>query len=192
VLLEIGTRISAFPVFSCGTRKLTVDSVIDEMRPEDWVQVRSIYLEGLATGEASFETEAASWQHWDATHHQHSRLVAKEGNRVISWAALAPVSSRQCYAGVAEVSLYVTGSYRRQGVGTRLLQALIDSSERNGIWSLVGSTFPENSASLAMQLACGFRIVGRRERIAQHHGVWRDTILTERRSRKVGIRDTKS
>jgi len=99
---------------------------------------------------------------------------------------LAPVSARQCYSGVAEISLYVTADQRGRGLGQRLLQAVIESSEKHGIWSLCGATFPENQASIQLQLACGFRIVGRRERVAQHRGIWRDTILTERRSRVVG------
>jgi phosphinothricin acetyltransferase len=159
---------------------------IDELRPGDWDQIRQIYLDGLATGQASFEVDAPSWEAWNKNHHGHSRLVARQNGRVIAWAALAPVSARQCYGGVAEVSLYVAANQRGKGVGRRLLQAVIESSERHGIWSLCGATFPENQASIRLQLACGFRIVGRCERVAQHHGVWRDTILTERRSRVMG------
>jgi phosphinothricin acetyltransferase len=163
-----------------------MDVLIDMMRPDDWGAVRRIYQEGLATGHASFETEAPSWPEWDAAHHAHSRLVAREAGQVVGWAALAPVSRRACYAGVAEVSLYVAADSRGAGVGKALLGALIELSERNGIWSLAGACFPENEASVRLQIACGFRIVGRRERIAQHKGVWRDTLLTERRSRVVG------
>jgi phosphinothricin acetyltransferase len=164
-----------------------MDFLIDELRPEDWEQVRQIYLDGLATGQASFEVEAPIWESWDQRFHRHSRLAVREKGQVIAWAALAPVSSRPCYAGVAEASLYVAGDHRGRGIGKRLLQALIESSERNGIWSLYGATFPENTASIQLQLSCGFRIVGRRERIAQRHGVWRDTIITERRSKVVGV-----
>jgi L-amino acid N-acyltransferase YncA len=160
--------------------------LIDEMRAEDWDQVRQIYLDGLATGQASFEVEAPSWEYWNKNHHSHSRLVARRDGQVIAWSALAPVSIRRCYAGVAEVSLFVAADERGRGVGKRLLQAVIESSERHGIWTLCGAAFPENQASIRLQLACGFRIVGRRERVAQHHGVWRDTILTERRSGVVG------
>jgi L-amino acid N-acyltransferase YncA len=163
-----------------------MDIIIDEMIPQDWDQVRQIYLDGLATGQATFEVEAPLWETWNNNHHAHSRLVARRDGQVIAWAALAPVSVRQCYSGVAEVSLYVAADQRDRGVGLRLLQAVIDSSERHGIWTLCGATFPENMASINLQLACGFRIVGRRERIAQRHGAWRDTILTERRSRVVG------
>jgi phosphinothricin acetyltransferase len=112
--------------------------------------------------------------------------VARDDGGLIGWAALSAVSRRPCYAGVAEASVYVAADARGRGVGRALLEALIEESERNGIWSLYGATFPENTASVQLQLACGFRIVGRRERIAQHHGVWRDTIITERRSTVVG------
>jgi L-amino acid N-acyltransferase YncA len=163
-----------------------VSIVIEPLRPEDWNAVRQIYLEGLATGNASFETSAPAWVDWDQGHLPHSRLVARHEGRVIGWAALSPVSRRACYAGVAEVSLYVSEGLRGQGVGKALLRALIDESERNGIWTLTGGTFPENVASLRLQQAFGFRVVGRRERVARHHGVWRDTVLTERRSAVVG------
>ena len=160
---------------------------IGPMTGADWEEVRRIYLDGLATGQASFETEAPSWEEWDAARLRHSRLVARENGRVLGWAALSPVSRRPCYAGVAEASVYVAASGRGRGVGKALLRRLIEESERNGIWSLYGATFPENAASVRMQLACGFRVVGHRERIAQHHGVWRDTVLTERRSAIAGV-----
>ncbi len=165
---------------------MTADLLIDAMQPGDWDAVRAIYLAGLATGQASFEEEAPAWEVWDAAHHQHSRLVARENGCVVAWAALSGVSHRRCYAGVAEASLYVAADSPSRGIGRRLLAALIESSERHGIWTLCGATFPENAASIALQLGCGFRIVGRRERIAQQQGVWRDTILTERRSSVVG------
>jgi phosphinothricin acetyltransferase len=161
--------------------------VIEEMRPEDWVQMRSIYAEGLATGQSTFETQTPDWPTWNETHHQHSRLVARLGGEVVGWGALAPVSRRRCYAGVAEASLYVATRWQGRGIGKRLLEALIASSERNGIWTLTGATFPENTASLRLQESCGFRLVGRRERIGQLHGIWRDTVLTERRSKLVGV-----
>jgi L-amino acid N-acyltransferase YncA len=164
-----------------------VDLVIDDLRPDDWDEVRRIFLDGLATGDASFEVEAPSWEMWDQRHHRHSRLAARGNGRVVGWAALAPVSPRACYAGVAEVSLYVAADWRGKSVGKRLLEALVASSERHGIWTLQGAAFPENVASLRIQQACGFRVVGRRERVAQRDRVWRDTVLTERRSRIVGI-----
>jgi L-amino acid N-acyltransferase YncA len=160
--------------------------LINDMSPDDWDDVRDIYEEGLATGEASFEVQAPSWPEWDERHHRHSRLVARAAGRVVGWAALSPMSHRACYAGVAEFSLYITAGWRGRGVGKQLLSALIESSEQNGIWTLYASTFPENETSLRLQLACGFRVVGRRERIAKHRGIWRDTILTERRSKVTG------
>jgi phosphinothricin acetyltransferase len=164
-----------------------MEYTIGDMQPEDWPAVRAIYLDGLAGGNSSFENEAPSWERWDAAHVAHSRLVAREAERVIGWAALAPTSARRCYAGVAEVSVYVAAAARGQGIGRRLLEAIIACAEQHGIWTLQGATFPENSASIRLQLACGFRIIGRRERIAQHNGRWRDTILSERRSSVVGV-----
>jgi phosphinothricin acetyltransferase len=160
---------------------------IEAMTPADWAQVRAIYLEGIASGQATFEVEAPSWDKWDSAHHSFARLVARLDGRVAGWAALSPVSRRPCYSGVAEVSVYVGAEHRGRGIGRQLLLATIAESERNGIWTLQGATFPENEASLRLQGACGFREIGRRERIAQLRGVWRDTILTERRSGVVGV-----
>lgn len=159
---------------------------INIMTPDDWPAVRAIYEEGIATGLGTFEIAAPSWEEWDAARLPHSRLVARE-SAIVGWAALSAVSKRACYAGVAEVGVYVAASARGRGVGRALLEAMIESSETHGIWTLQGSTFPENAASLALQSKCGFRVVGRRERIGKLNGAWRDTILTERRSRKVGI-----
>ena len=159
---------------------------IQPMTPADWEQVRAIYLEGIATGLASFEVEAPPWEEWDAAHHPFARLVARADGVVAGWAALSPVSRRRCYAGVAEVSVYIGAAHRGRGMGRQLLLASIAEAERHGIWTLQGATFPENSASLRLQLACGFRIIGKRERIAKRDGVWRDTVLTERRSTVVG------
>lgn len=161
--------------------------VVNEMNPEDWDQVASIYREGIATSDATFETNVPEYEAWDNTHHQHCRLVARAGDKVIGWAALIPVSPRCVYSGVAEVSIYVTVSARGIGVGKALLSAIIDESESIGIWTLQAGIFPENDASLALVRACGFRQVGRRERIGQMDGVWRDVILMERRSKVVGI-----
>lgn len=163
-----------------------MDFVIDEMRAADWAQVRAIYLEGLATGQATFETEAPSWERWDAAHLARGRLVARAGAAIKGWAALSPVSSRCVYAGVAEVSVYVGEQYRGQRVGHALLAALICAAEESGIWTLQAGIFPENTGSIALHLRCGFREVGRRERIGKLNGVWRDTLLWERRSRTVG------
>lgn len=158
---------------------------IERMMPADWEAVRSIYTEGIATGNATFETEAPDWETWDRGRRPDCRLVARIDGQVVGWAALSPVSSRPAYSGVAEVSLYVSASGRGRGVGTALLRALIEASERAGIWTLQGAIFPENAASLALVKKCGFREVGRRERIGCMNGVWRDTILVERRSRVV-------
>lgn len=164
-----------------------MDILIDAMRPEDWEAVRAIYLEGLATGVATFETTAPTWEAWDAGHLPFCRLAARAGGVLAGWAALSPVSKRACYAGVADVSIYIAGSARGQGVGKALYQALIAQSEQTGIWTLQSSIFAENTASLALHEAVGFRVVGRRERIAQRDGVWHDTILIERRSPVAGM-----
>ena len=156
--------------------------LIDPLTPADWPAIRAIYLEGIATGQATFETEAPSWQDWDAAYLPHCRLAARLDGSLVGWGALSPVSRRPCYAGVAEVSVYVAASCRGRGVGKSLLLELIAKSERHGIWTLQGATFAENEASLRLQQSCGFRIVGRRERIGQLHGVWRSTVVTERRS----------
>jgi phosphinothricin acetyltransferase len=160
--------------------------LINEMQPADWPFVRAIYLEGIATGNATFETEAPSWEEWDASHLGFARLVARDEDKLLAWAALSPVSRRQVYSGVAEVSVYVAPNSRGKGVGRALLKQLITESERNGIWTLQASVFPENVATIALHRACGFREVGRRERISKLKGVWRDTILLERRSAAVG------
>lgn len=160
---------------------------IDPMVPADWPSVREIYVEGIVTGHATFETQAPSWADWDASHSSCARLVARRGETVSGWAALSPVSSRKVYGGVAEVSVYVAQSQRGRGLGRQLLEALIAASEANGIWSLQAVMFPENAGSLALHRRCGFREVGRRERIARRDGRWRDTILLERRSQKIGI-----
>ena len=159
---------------------------IEPMTPADWEAVRAIYREGIATGHATFETEAPDWDAWDKGRRSDCRLVARSDGRVVGWAALSPVSSRPVYAGVAEVSLYVAASARGWGVGKALMMALIEASERAGVWTLQGSIFPENAASLVLVKGCGFREVGRREKVGCLNGVWRDTILVERRSRVLG------
>jgi len=156
------------------------------MKTDDWPDVRAIYEEGLATGVGSFEIAAPSWEEWNRARLPHSRLVARE-NTVLGWAALSPVSQRSCYAGVAEVGIYVAAAARGRCVGRALLEAVIESAESHGIWTLQGATIAENAASLSLQARCGFRTVGRRERIAKRDGVWHDTILTERRSKKTGV-----
>jgi phosphinothricin acetyltransferase len=156
------------------------------MVPGDWPSVRAIYEEGIATGLGTFETAAPSWKEWDEARLAHSRLVARE-QAILGWAALSPVSKRSCYAGVAEVGVYIAAVARGRGLGRALLEALIESAETHGIWTLQGASIAENAASLALQAKCGFRVVGRRERIGKLAGIWRDTVLTEWRSEKVGI-----
>jgi phosphinothricin acetyltransferase len=162
-----------------------MNCVIDQMKPGDWEQVRAIYLEGIKSGNSTFETDAPPWERWDQEHHQFARLLMRDADRILGWAALAPVSKREVYSGVAEVTVYVTESARGRGFGRALLEALIAESERNGIWTLQASIFPENTASVKLHLRCGFREVGRRERIAVLNGVWRDTLLFERRSNQI-------
>lgn len=162
-----------------------MDFVIDQMKHDDWEQVRAIYIEGIATGHTTFETSAPSWEKWDAGHLQIARLVARSGDKVLGWTALSAVSSRGAYRGVAELSVSVGEESRSSGIGRALLEALIERSERNGIWTLQASIFPENIASVKLHLRCGFREVGRRERIGKLNGVWRDTLLFERRSQIV-------
>lgn len=158
-----------------------------KMLPQHAETVLRVYSEGLATGQATFNTEVPSWQEWDKGHLPHSRLVATQDGSVLGWAALSPVSARYCYRGVAEVSIYIGSGTRGKGVGSLLLEALIEESEANGIWTLHSSTFPENTASITLQKKNGFRVIGYRERIAELHGEWRNTVLLERRSRKVGV-----
>ena len=160
---------------------------IGPMQAVDWPAVGEIYLEGIATRQATFETTAPSWEAWDAAHSSFARLVARENETVIGWAALSPVSARAAYAGVSEVSVYVAVYQRGAGVGRQLLKALIKAAEENGIWTLQAVMFPENGASIALHRRCGFREVGRRERIAKLDGGWRDTVLLERRSQQIGI-----
>jgi L-amino acid N-acyltransferase YncA len=158
---------------------------VRDLRPGDWPEVARIYAEGIATGDATFEVEVPSWEAWDAAHLPGHRFVAERGGRVTGWIALAPVSTRRCYAGVAEVSVYVAEDARGEGVGSELLATAIASSERDGIWTLQTSVFPENAASLALLRRFGFRTVGTRERIGRLDGSWRDTVLVERRSEAV-------
>jgi phosphinothricin acetyltransferase len=156
------------------------------MLPEDWDAVRVIYLEGIVTGNSTFEQSAPDWQTWDGGHLESCRLVARLGSEVLGWTALSPVSRRQAYAGVAEFSIYVTERVRGRGIGAALLKALIEMSEREGIWTLQSGIFPENTASLELCRRFGFRVVGTRERIGRMAGRWRDVVLLERRSTVVG------
>ncbi len=152
------------------------------MRPEDWQAVERIYAAGIATGDATFETEPPTWEGFDAGKLADHRLVAERGGEVVGWAAVSTVSERCVYAGVVEHSVYAEPAHAGQGIGTTLLEALIASTEAAGIWTIQTGIFPENVASLALHERCGFRVVGRRERIGRHVGRWRDVLLLERRS----------
>lgn len=161
--------------------------IIRQLKPADWDSVRVIYLQGIGTRNATFEIEAPTWEAWAAGHLEFARLVALSHGELCGWAALSPVSKRAAYAGVAEVSVYVAAEFRKQGIGLKLLQRLIAESEQHGIWTLQASVFPENTATIALHRRCGFREIGRRERIGRLNGVWRDTILLERRSEIAGV-----
>jgi phosphinothricin acetyltransferase len=151
----------------------------------DSQRVLEIYSMGLETRNATFETTVPSRQEWDSKHLIHSRFVFEENGMIAGWAALTPFSAREVYRGVAEVSIYVANGFRRKKIGSELMEQIIISSELNGIWTLVSSVFPENEATLRLHEKFGFRIIGKRERIARLDGKWRDTILLERRSDKV-------
>jgi phosphinothricin acetyltransferase len=157
---------------------------LDALTAADWEAVRSIYLEGIATGNATFEKTVPPWPEWDRAHLPSCRLVAREEGEVLGWAALSAVSGRCVYAGVAEVSVYVAERARGRGIGAALLRALVAASEAQGIWTLQAGIFPENIASLELHRKAGFRVVGARERLGCMDGRWRDVVLLERRSPK--------
>jgi len=156
---------------------------IVKMLPIHWEDVRTIYLQGIATKQATFQKEAPTWEEFDQAHLAELRYVSIIDGNVAGWAALSPVSSRKVYAGVAEVSVYVHEAYRGKGVGGVLLQKLITESEANTIWTLQSGIFPENLASIALHEKHGFRKIGYREKVAKMDGVWRDTLWMERRSK---------
>jgi phosphinothricin acetyltransferase len=154
---------------------------IRAMTAADWPEVEAIYAEGIASGDATFETSTPSYEDFDASRLPAHRLVAVQYGRIVGWAALSPTSSRECYAGVAEHSVYVAGPMRGRGVGRKLMDALLASADAGGIWTIQTNVFPENAATVALHERVGFRLVGRRERIARLDGTWRDTLLLERR-----------
>ena len=155
---------------------------IDPLEAGDWPAVRAIYEAGIAAGDATFETDVPDWPAWDAGHLAGHRLVARDDGTVVGWVALAPVSDRRAYAGVAEDSIYVAPEARGRGVGRALLTRVVASADRGGIWTIQTGIFPENQASVRLHQACGFRVVGVRERLGRLHGRWRDVLLLERRS----------
>ncbi|MEY8019240.1 N-acetyltransferase family protein [Muriicola sp. SD30] len=156
------------------------------MSPTDWPAVAQIYLEGIETGFATFEKQVPAFEDWDKAHTRSCRLVADENNSIVGWAALSPVSGRCVYGGVGEVSVYVSKNHWGKGIGKKLLNALIESSEKEGFWTLQSGIFPENKGSVNIHLQCGFRQIGYRERIGQLDGEWKDNLIFERRSKKVG------
>ncbi|MDT8718493.1 N-acetyltransferase family protein [Clostridium sp. 19966] len=161
---------------------------IREMKEEDWEAVSKIYLEGIDTQRATFQTEIPSFDEWDKGHMKICRLVAYSENRILGWAALSPTSSRCVYRGVAEVSIYIGKEYRNLGVGTMLLEHLIKLSEENEIWTLQSGIIRENDGSIALHKKCGFREIGIREKVGKmSNGIWHDVVLMERRSKVVGI-----
>ncbi len=161
--------------------------MIRNLYNSDAAAVLDIYRKGLDSGEASFETEAPDWETWQSKYLPFCRLVWEQHDQVQGWAALASVSVRECYRGVAEVSVYVDSHCVGQGIGSKLMAALVEESENNGIWSLYSSIFPQNQATLKLHLRHGFREVGIRQHIAQQHGRWRDTLILERRSQNIGV-----
>ena len=161
--------------------------MIRTLEESDAVTVLDIYQQGLNSGEASFETSAPEWGVWDRKYHSFGRLIREQDGLIQGWAALAPVSARDCYHGVAEVSVYVASEQLGKGVGQDLMTALVEAAEDNGIWSLYSSIFPENKATLRLHLRHGFREVGIRERIARQDGHWRNTMILERRSKRIGV-----
>jgi L-amino acid N-acyltransferase YncA len=166
-----------------GTMETDVDAttVVRPMRDEDWPGVLAVYLEGIATGNATFETEAPTFERWSAGHLATYRFVAVRSDSAVGWAAPSPVSDRCAYAGVAEVSVYVAEHARGEHVGRKLLETLIAHADAGGIWTMQTGIFPENAASVRLHLRCGFRVVGTRERLGQLQGRWRDVLLLERR-----------
>jgi L-amino acid N-acyltransferase YncA len=159
---------------------------IEAMRPEHWEQVARIYADGIATGNATFETEVPSWEAWDRAHLSEHRFVGVNDGRVVGWVAVSPVSDRCVYGGVVENSVYVDESVRGLGIGRRLLEALVDSTEAAGVWTIQTGIFPENAGSVRLHERVGFEVVGTRKRLGKLHGTWRDVLLMERRSAVVG------
>lgn len=165
-----------------------MDYYIDEMTQGDWEEVAKIYLEGINTGVATFQTEVPTWEDWNKSHIKFCRLVARSGSKVLGWAALSPTSSRCVYSGVSEVSIYISDRYRGQGIGTFLLNNLIKKSEENGFWTLQSGIMKENAASIALHKRCGFREIGIKEKVGKmSNGKWQDVVLMERRSKIVGV-----
>jgi phosphinothricin acetyltransferase len=161
--------------------------MIREIIQDDSKRILEIYRKGIDSGNATFETEVPSWNDWDLKHLKHSRFVYTENGKILGWIALSPVSARKVYEGVAEISVYVDPDSHGRGIGSKLLEQIIKSSEEHGIWTLCSVVFPENEATLKLHKKHGFRVVGTRKKIACHKGKWRDTILLERRSKVIWL-----
>ncbi len=161
--------------------------IIEPMLRTHWNDVSRIYQEGIETGFATFETEVPSWKQWNENHLKTCRLIGIDESNILGWAALSPVSSRCVYGGVAEVSVYVSTSEWGRKIGEKLLLSLIDESEKNGFWTLLSGIFPDNIGSIELHKKVGFRVIGKREKIGQLDGVWKDNILFERRSKIIGV-----
>lgn len=165
-----------------------MEIIIEKMKETDWLEVASIYLEGINSGNATFQTEVASWNEWDKNHCKNCRIVMKSDTKVIGWASISKISQREVYSGVGEVSIYFASKYRGKGLGKELLEALISRSEQYGYWTLQSGIFPENKASLALHKKCGFRELGVRKNLGRSvSGEWRSVVFLERRSEKVGV-----
>jgi phosphinothricin acetyltransferase len=165
-----------------------VNYKIEEIIASDWEQIANIYLEGIRTGKATFQTEVPTWESWNDGHVKSCRLAARSEDNILGWVALSPTSSRCAYAGVAEVSIYIEEKYKGQGVGTALLESVIKLSEENGFWTLQSGIIKENATSIALHKKCGFREIGVREKVGRmENGIWHDVVLMERRSKVVGI-----
>lgn len=160
---------------------------IKTINKDNYSDVASIYAEGIDTGMATFETTIPSWDKWDTSHLPYARIAGYEYDQMLGWAALSPVSDRCVYGGVAEVSIYVGRTSRGKGIGQKLLNTLIEVSEKKGIWTLQAGVFKENGSSIALHEKCGFRVIGFREKVGKLNGQWFDNILLERRSKKVGV-----
>ena len=164
---------------------MSTDIAISNFTHQDWSVISEIYRQGIATGIATFETQIPSWEQWDATHINSCRFKAEMNNEIVGWAALSPVSKREVYRGVAEVSIYIASDFRKLGIGKLLLQHLIKESEAEGFWTLQAGIFSQNKASIALHKALGFREIGFREKVAKLHDIWYDNTLLERRSKKI-------
>lgn len=164
-----------------GSNAVATDLLVRPFRDDDWTAVHAIYAQGIATGNATFETEVPAFERWAATHPPELRFVADRGGKVVGWVAASPVSDRCAYAGVVEHSVYVDADARGLGIGRLLLECFIARADANGIWTIQSGIFPENVTSVELHERCGFRVVGTRERLGQLNGVWRDVLLMERR-----------